>query len=165
MKIGILSDTHNNLQTTRAALALFRAEGVRRLYHCGDITTGQVVMLFAGWQVNFVWGNVDYSHADVEAALRRLGLPAPQAQLHFTLEGHACVMTHGHTGIDSLIASGQFRYLFHGHTHERRDEVFGTTRVINPGALGGRRSEDRSVAVLDVDTDTLRFLPVPEPAG
>lgn len=165
MKIGILSDTHNNLPATRAALELFRAEGVRRLYHCGDITAAPVVMLFVGWDVHFVWGNVDHDRTDVEMALRRLGLAAPRLELRFTLDGHACAMTHGHMGLDSLIASGQFRYVFHGHTHTRRDELIGSTRVINPGALGGRRPEDRSVAVLDVDTDTLRFLPVPEPAG
>jgi len=51
--------------------------------------------------------------------------------------------------------------VIHGHSHLHRDERLGATRVINPGALGGLRREPRSVAVLDVAADLLRFIPVP----
>ncbi|GAB4572567.1 MAG: metallophosphoesterase [Anaerolineae bacterium] len=163
MLLGILSDTHNNLHTTRAALERFRAEGVRRLIHCGDITTGAVVMLFAGWDVTFVWGNVDRTRADVEAAARMVGLPLPRELAILTVDGLPLAVTHGHDGqLEHLIATQEYRYILHGHTHQRRDERFGHTRVINPGALGGRRPQPRSVAILDPGNDDLRFLEIPD---
>ena len=49
-------------------------------------------------------------------------------------------------------------YVFHGHTHRRRDERVGPTRIINPGALGGIRHEARSICVLDLATDQLEVV-------
>ncbi len=54
MVIGILSDTHNNVENTRKALEIFRRENIRRLFHCGDITRPDVVYLFSGFEVTFV---------------------------------------------------------------------------------------------------------------
>ena len=56
MKIGILSDTHNNEHNTRLVLDLMRMHRVERLIHCGDITSPHIVALFEGWQVDFVRG-------------------------------------------------------------------------------------------------------------
>ena len=49
-------------------------------------------------------------------------------------------------------------YLLHGHTHVRRDERVGKVRIINPGAL--HRAREKTVAVLDTDTDRLTFVRV-----
>jgi predicted phosphodiesterase len=47
----------------------------------------------------------------------------------------------------------------HGHTHERRDERRGGTRIVNPGAL--HRAPAFTVAVLVPSEDRLDFLEVP----
>ena len=45
-----------------------------------------------------------------------------------------------------------------GHTHRRRDQTIGRTRVINPGALGGVRWQRRSFCILDLATGEARFV-------
>lgn len=45
MQIGLLSDTHNSHDNTRAALDVFRARGVTRLIHCGDVTSPETLLL------------------------------------------------------------------------------------------------------------------------
>ena len=77
MNIGILSDTHNLVANTLAALEIFRREGVTRLFHCGDITSEATLALFKGWDMTFVWGNGDLEKAALTAAARALGLPRP----------------------------------------------------------------------------------------
>ena len=62
--------------------------------------------------------------------------------------------------LDKLIRSRRYKYVFHGHTHRQRDEKIGKTRVINPGALGGARYEPRTVCIVDLDKDDVRFIPV-----
>ena len=57
--------------------------------------------------------------------------------------------------------AAEVRYLCHGHTHTALDARRGKTRVINPGAL--HRAAEYTVALLDTDTDTLTFYPVPRP--
>ncbi len=160
MLLGLLSDTHNATAATQAALAIFRREGVTRLLHCGDITSGDIVLLFAGWEVTFALGNMDKQPADLAAAARQIGCAPPRLSVDLVVDGFPIALLHGHDGLEQAIRSGAYRYVIHGHTHLRRDERLGGTRVINPGALGGLRREPRSVAVLDVAADLLRFIPV-----
>ena len=158
MNIGILSDTHNLVANTLAALEIFRREGVTRLFHCGDITSEATLALFKGWDVTFVWGNGDLEKAALTAAARALGLTPPTARVNVVIDGYAIAVLHGHDGLLNVINSGKQRYVLHGHTHARRDQRIGPTRVINPGALGGTHRESRSVAILDVAADALRFI-------
>jgi hypothetical protein len=59
-----------------------------------------------------------------------------------------------------LISDGEHAYVFHGHTHRRNDRRVGPTRVINPGALGGMRWQQRSFCILDLATDEVDFVTV-----
>ena len=70
------------------------------------------------------------------------------------LGGIKIAVTHGHLPgkLDQLIRSQRYTFVFHGHTHRKRDEMVGKTRVINPGALGGTRYEPRTVCVFDLDS-------------
>jgi predicted phosphodiesterase len=58
--------------------------------------------------------------------------------------------------MDRLLAAQEHDYLLHGHTHVRRDERVGKTRVINPGAL--HRAAEKTVALLDLAADRLEYL-------
>jgi len=165
MKIGILSDTHNLTNHIRAALAVFEKEGITRLFHCGDITTEETLALFTGWDITFVWGNMALAQPSLPAAARQFDLRPPVPLVRVTLDGASITALHGHERLSSLINSplpdGIARgYVLHGHTHQRRDERCGPIRVINPGALGGTRRESRSVAILDVAADELRFVEI-----
>jgi putative phosphoesterase len=51
-------------------------------------------------------------------------------------------------------------YVFHGHTHRRDDYREAGMRIINPGAL--HRAAVKTVALLDLSTDDLRFIEVNE---
>ncbi len=163
MIIGVLSDTHNNLENTQKALEVFRGEGIRRLFHCGDITRPDVVYLFTGFDVTFVQGNNDYWRNDlVEAMLVIGGQRILPPRWSGAVGGKRLAMAHGdsHGVLVDLTRSGQYDYVFHGHSHRRRDEYVGPTRVINPGALGGKKDQTRSVAILDLEVDALRFIEI-----
>ena len=43
MLIGILSDTHDQAGRTKVAVATLASAGAEALFHCGDITTADVV--------------------------------------------------------------------------------------------------------------------------
>jgi putative phosphoesterase len=158
VKIGILSDTHNDSAATLCALQEFRRCDVRTLFHCGDLTTSEMVAHFAGFEVYFVRGNMDRQQVQaLKAAV------AAQAGAHWLgkgdlieLDGKFIAVTHGdRVDVVETLFLAQPDYFFHGHTHRRRDERAGPTRVINPGALGGTQHEARSICILDLDTDQL----------
>ena len=43
MRIGILSDTHDQVQRTKSAVAMLVEGGAETLIHCGDLTIADVV--------------------------------------------------------------------------------------------------------------------------
>jgi putative phosphoesterase len=164
MKIGIMADTHNHIENTLRALDLFRRHEVDRVFHCGDITTDQVVELFTGWNVVFVFGNMDRFHADLMQKAKLL-IGEGAMGYYYTAEitdGVRVAVCHGDNEeqLDEFIRSGLYHYVFHGHLHKRRDEQIGDTRVINPGALGGKKVQSRSVCILDLDTGEAEFIDV-----
>lgn len=163
MLIGVLSDTHNNIRHTQAALEEFRRRGVTRLFHCGDITGAGTVLHFAGFEVTFVQGNGDYTQDEIEAALLAIGgQRVLLVRWSGTVDGKRIGMAHGDSYgvLYDLIRSGKHDYVFHGHSHRRRDELVGSTRVINPGALGGKHDQSRSVAVIDLARGKVEFIDI-----
>lgn len=160
MKIGILSDTHNHLENTARALDIFSRHKAERLIHCGDITTPAVLEAFIGWQVDFVFGNMDRNTSDLKMTVKALGLGSIGYTYTIELDGKRLVACHGDNvrSLYEFIHCGLYDYVFHGHTHSRRHEVVGRTQVINPGALGGTARESRSVCVVDLVTAEVNFV-------
>ena len=161
MKIGILSDTHNNLTNLQAALKLFEQHGIETLIHCGDFTGVEAAQAMSGFRVIAAFGNGDAASGEIRQAL--LGQnPENYAGLMYNgqIDGVRIAVTHGHLPgrVEELVHSGQFDYVFKGHSHRRIEEQVGFTRLINPGALGGLHIEERSICLLDLETRKADFI-------
>lgn len=161
MKLGILSDTHNQRARCEQALALLQTAGVETLVHCGDITEPDMLELCGIYPCYLVLGNND---ADYYPVLKQTAESMKATFLDWggtvTLAGKTVAITHGHltSEVRRLLAK-QPDYLLSGHTHIAEDRIVERTRRINPGAL--HRARMFSVAVLDLLTDDLQFLTVP----
>jgi putative phosphoesterase len=164
MRIGILSDTHNNIGNLLKALRLFREENITTLVHCGDMCNVTTAQQMTGFDVIYVNGNMDSSAEAVNDALwfANPNSEIPGAYFSGKVGGVKIGVTHGHLPgrLDKLIKRGGHAFVFTGHTHRQRDEQIGKTRVINPGALGGARYGPRTVCIVDLDTPNIRFVEV-----
>lgn len=159
MRIGILSDTHDQAGRTSRAVALLLAQGAEALVHCGDYTTPDVVLECAGVPGYYVFGNNDFQQSALRSAMQAVGGVCLEWGGLVELGTHRVAVTHG----DSLremrrLADLGPDYLLFGHSHQRSDGRRGCTRWINPGAL--YRAPEWTVALLDLDTDHLIFLSV-----
>jgi len=161
MRIGILSDTHNQLPALLQALEIFRRENIATLFHCGDMTAPDTAQTLAGFRVIHVLGNGDFASGEIAQTLRALDPENFSGPVYTgcwdgvhiaALHGHDLAMLYG------LIESGRYDYVFRGHSHRRKDERAGRTRILNPGALGGLQVEDRSVCVLDLSSGAAEFI-------
>jgi putative phosphoesterase len=163
VKIGILSDTHNHLANLEAALDLFRARKIETLIHCGDLTSPETVESLEGFRVICAFGNGDIASGEIRHLLLEQD-PRNYAGMIFRGEigGARIAVAHGHIPgqIDALVKSGEHDYVFKGHSHIRNDTTFGFTRLINPGALGGKHVQPRCVCVLDLDDGHAEFVDV-----
>lgn len=163
--IGVLSDTHNNTANLRKALEIFQQRGVDCLIHCGDVTTLATLEWLVEYRVIYVYGNGDDAPGELRDMLLRYD-PLNYAGISYKseIEGVKIAAAHGHlsASLDTLIHSGEYDFFFHGHSHRRRDERVGRTRVINPGALGGLHRETRSVCIVDLAASRVEFVLLPE---
>lgn len=167
MRIGIVSDTHGKSKRLAAALDLLARRGAEIVIHCGDILEPDDVARLGRFpgRAYLTFGNMDrHALEKLSEAARRATMTCAADFLTVPLgDGRHLAATHGNleTLLEELIRGGQYAYVCHGHTHQQRDERFGPTRVLNPGALyHPREGKEPSVCLLDVPTDTADFLNV-----
>ncbi len=159
MRIGILSDTHDRIDRTTRAVRLLEESGAEALVHCGDLTTPDVVHECGLLPCHFVFGNNDFDEIGLRAAIDAVGGLCLGWGGEVTLAGRRIAVAHGDLPAEiRRLEEGLPDYLLLGHSHVPRDERIGPTRLINPGAL--HRAAAWTVALLDLDTDSLRFMKV-----
>ena len=167
MKVGLISDTHNHLRESRRALDLLVARGARHLVHCGDVGEDVVDLLSAvcrehGIRAHVAIGNCDRAHLeDAPFLTSPAGIERAEAP-EFTLAGKQCVALHGDRAeiLRQTVQSGRFDYVFTGHSHAPTDVREGRTRLVNPGSPVRPRRGPPTVALLDLETDLVDWLPV-----
>jgi len=167
-RLGLLSDSHGRSETTRRAASLLVAAGADALIHLGDVGSVQVLeALVAGREptgrprppVGLVWGNVDLSPARLEGRCRDLGITVHRGLGRIEAGGKSALFLHGHEkDVFGSALSEAPDYLFHGHTHQTRNDLVNRTRVINPGALF--RAAKYTVAIVDLQSDRVEFIEV-----
>jgi uncharacterized protein len=151
MKIAILSDTHSRYHTVEKVVALLQQRNVNFVIHCGDIEDADTVWLFHGFTAHFVLGNCDVTQPlSIQQAVYGIGgeLHRPYGRLE--LVGVQLAFLHGDDKhlMNEVEQSGEFDFLFYGHTHRAEEHRTGPTRVINPGAL--HRANPKTFLLLDL---------------
>ncbi|MFW5714308.1 MAG: metallophosphoesterase family protein [Brevefilum sp.] len=161
MKIGVMSDTHDNLSNTTTVLSTYRDQKIDTIVHCGDLTSPDMVSHFQGFRVIFTSGNMDHTTGTIKKRLEKMR-EDNFAGMVFKgkLGGVPIAATHSHVDgkLMELVREGRFKWIFHGHTHEKRDEMVQGVRIVNPGALGGLGREPRTFCIVDLDAEEVEFL-------
>ncbi len=161
MKIGVLSDTHDNLSNIITVLETCRDRGIETLIHCGDLTSLEMVSHFNGFRVIYTTGNMDYATGTIYKRFKKMRDDNfVGAVFKGQINGVSIAATHSHldSELSNLVSHQRYQWIFHGHTHQRRDEVIKGARVVNPGALGGLGRESRSFCIVDLEGDNVDFI-------
>lgn len=86
-------------------------------------------------------------------------MPAMGRRNHVRKQADCSGSWSSHDGLAAFVDAHP-DYLLSGHSHIARDWRAGPTRRINPGALF--EAEELSVASLDLESDDLRFITIPD---
>ena len=165
VRVGVVADTYDNRDALRQLLDRFLVAGARWLIHCGGLGSAALVDLLKPWQVYIVAGEKERDRAAIEAALQKARLQATlPTELAVTIEGVRVGVCRGDNMVivNNWAKSGEFDYIFYGHTLRRRDESRGRTRLINPGALGGPRYQSRSGLLMDLVSGEAKVIEIAE---
>ncbi|OGD12386.1 MAG: hypothetical protein A2Y86_03315 [Candidatus Aminicenantes bacterium RBG_13_62_12] len=151
--IGILADSHDNLDSLRRAVGMFRDNGCGLIIHAGDFVAPFAARELekAGCPVRAVFGNCDGEREGLRAVLDPLGGVHEEPYL-FEYLGKTYLLAHRHERLDALLAKHSPWVLIYGHTHETDIRTEKGTLIINPGEAGGWLSGRSTAAMLDPET-------------
>lgn len=152
MKIGIISDSHNDLSAIDNAICL--APDVACWFHAGDsISDAEYLMNVAQKQVFAVPGNIDwFSTAHKEVLVEIAGIKV--------------LITHGHQY--NVKSTRQYLYehslktdanlIIYGHTHIGKQEIIEHKYLVNPGSVSEPRDGLKpSFMIADISPEEIKI--------
>jgi putative phosphoesterase len=153
MKIAILSDIHDNIWNLEKALN--QLDGVEQLIFLGDFcapfSLKQIADAFSG-PIHCVPGNNDgdmFLLMKIAAAAGNVTFYQPVGTVK--IDDHPIAFAHYPEIAEGLAATGQYRAVFSGHTHEFMQQQVGDTLWVNPGEIMGRYGQPGFI-IYDTDT-------------
>ncbi len=169
MKIGIISDTHDQIENIKKAVDIFNREKVDIVYHCGDIASPGVLHLFESLnsEIKAVFGNND---KDVFKHIKHKpkNMSFHDIFLTETIQGKKLCALHGDPAemAEAIFKSQLYDIVLRGHTHVAEIKRLNKTIMINPGSLLGPYSEKTlnysrpSIAVYDFEADKAKIIEI-----
>ncbi len=154
--IGIMSDSHDNLDAIRKAVKIFNKEEVDVVIHAGDLISPFTALEFRKLDPELVaiYGNNDGEKEGLKVAYEEICILEDFKEI--SVEGWKFSIIHGSNQaiVDSLAKCGKYDVVIRGHTH-KMEILNGETMIINPGEVCGYVSGQKTVVLLD--TDDLSF--------
>jgi putative phosphoesterase len=151
MRIGIMSDSHDNLPAIEKAVTLFNDQGVDRVIHAGDYVAPFTFKILSRLNVPLfgVFGNNDGEKNGLLKVATGVGeIHEPPAV--FNHAGFPIAVVHDLEQLPQADRS-DYRVIIYGHNHQYRIDE-GNPVLINPGETGGWLTGRGTVALLDIET-------------
>jgi putative phosphoesterase len=148
MRIGVVSDTHNNLANVATIVDVFNRAAVDRVVHTGDITQARTLEVFAGLHMPMcgVFGNNDLERVPLAAACQRHAFHFVDPPLHLRLGDRDVVVVH-----DPLdLPRGDHDLALHGHNHRTIVERDARRLTFNPGECAGHMTGHNCIGIVDL---------------
>ena len=145
MKIGIISDTHDDVTSTNKAINIFEENKIEIVIHAGDIISPPIIKEFYRLTQNGVkffgiFGNNDGEKHGLEDAFEFIDGKLLGDVGKIEVDGLNFCIYHGHDvkKKKKMIDSGKFDVFIYGHSHikypkEEEPAVINNTIVLNPG--------------------------------
>lgn len=144
MRIGIISDTHDNLDKIEAAVELFNKEKTDLVIHCGDYIAPFSLKPLFGLNCDWagVFGNCD---GEKDGLRKKSDGKIKDAPLTLKFDNKKIIVVHS---IQDYNRQNSDIVLF-GHTHNPEIIRGEHALFINPGEASGWITGDSTVAILD----------------
>jgi len=151
MKIGIISDTHENMPLIAKAVELFNKSKVDLVLHAGDIISPITFKEFKLLKCKLVsiFGNNDGEVKMLGEKFSQLG-EIHKGPHELEISNNKVLLMHEPDNLESLADSDRYDVIIYGHTHKVDVRKQGKTAVINPGECCGWFSGQSSIAILEL---------------
>jgi hypothetical protein len=161
MKIGLISDTHDNIGNILNAVKQFNDRNTDVVLHAGDFVSPLSVESFNGVKLIGVLGNNDTNIPGLTSAFKKIHGELKGEFFESVYDGMKFAVYHGTSSAqrELLIKSGKYDVVIYGHTHRKVRNNYGRTLVINPGtAKGWIFGFNATASVFDTQNGNLEFI-------
>ncbi len=162
MRVGVLSDTHDNVWATRKAAQFLVERGVRVVLHLGDVVAPFTLRALAEGGIEkayIVYGNNCGEKLGLKRVAEELGYEITEWPRVLEINSRRILLLHGVGSaentrdiVDSLALSGKYDAVLYGHTHRVDERRLESTLVLNPGEVCGCLTGRKTIAILDLET-------------
>ncbi len=161
MKIGLISDTHDDIESIDEAVKIINDREPVVVLHAGDLISPFSAMRFKALKppLKAVYGNNDGERSGLRSKLIELGGSIDDF-LELMLDGKRIALYHGtlNSVLSSLLSSGRYDAVVSGHTHQVFSRWNGGTLHLNPGEACGYLSAKRTLGFLELDSMELEII-------
>ena len=157
MKLGIISDTHDNVPMIIKAVEFFNQADVDLVLHAGDYVSPFSLKPLLSLECDFlgVWGNNDGD----KIALQNIAQGKIENSPFIESYGDKKILLgHHFETLEALIVSQEFYIIIYGHTHKPDIRKKGKTLVVNPGECGGWLEGKSTIALADLEAQTAEII-------
>ena len=158
VKIGIISDTHDNINIAKKAVQYFNSNKIDYCLHAGDIIAPFMAKLVFNDLVCkenliLVQGNNDGEITGNRLNFTKIGSKFAGNYYVGTIDNKKIFMQHDidPTILESLASSNKIDIIIYGHTHEPEIKKIGKTIIMNPGECCGILSGENTIAIVDTE--------------
>jgi putative phosphoesterase len=146
MKVGVISDIHDNIPNLLKSIEILNQEKVGKVYFCGDLTSPFTLKFFKGLKapVKAVYGNNEGDKLRIPERIKKHKLNMEYGEkegLFFEdkADGLRIAVFHGHVYqiSEALARDSYYNLLLTGHTHEAHIKKLKNKIWINPGSICG----------------------------
>lgn len=154
MRVGILSDTHDNLPMIQKAVDFFNREKVDFVLHAGDYVAPFSIKYLDKLSCDWigVFGNND---GEKQGLKEKSGGRIKKPPLRISLSGRGITLVHDIKTIS--VAGERSQVIIFGHTHTPQIARKSKVLLINPGECSGWLQEKATVAILDLSDLSARI--------
>jgi hypothetical protein len=161
MKIGVVSDSHDNLPNVEKAVDAFNSEGVVAVIHCGDFVAPFSLLPFRRLECgsfHAVFGNNDGEREGLLKIASDNGWFLENGPYRFEIGGKKITAMHEPAYLDGVLGDGGTDIIVSGHLHKVKVEKVGGVLVLNPGEAGGWITGRPTIAVVETETLEARII-------
>jgi len=152
MKIGVMSDSHDNVPMVKKAVEVFNAEGCDLVIHAGDYCSPFSLTPLEGLKCKWlgVFGNNDGDKKGLAMKSNGVIVDHPYK---YDLSNTRMIITHEIEDVQDIqgkIDRQEVHLLIYGHTHKPEVKKIKTALLVNPGETGGWTTGRSTVAIIDL---------------
>ena len=163
MKIGIISDIHENFHNLILALQEMERQNVTQILCLGDLMNAGIAKLLIAQHIPtyLIWGNNDGEKVEITLASQRENSSLTVAVNTYDFlefDGRKIFISHYDDLAKPMALSGEFDAVFFGHNHIQSSEIIDGCHVVNPGEICAMKTKKATLAIYNTSINEVEII-------